>query len=172
MTETDLTGHETQFDGDYGHARSWPLIDHPAAAETVCQWLLTHPQGHPLWSQYLMAVVRLTDNPDFPPPSRQFPGATHELLLVALNPDKGPYTPDTMDRFIDTGLPYLTPVNIAHQIEGTDDEARKLAAYAAFGVTVGALWPETADAPDRIRAQWKTSLVKTLAHIRSEEHAP
>lgn len=169
---TDLTGRETEFNGAYGRARSWAVPDHPSAAETVCQWLLTHPQGHPLWSQYLLAVVRLSDNPDFPPPKRQFQGATHELLVVALDPSEGPYAPDTMDRFLDGTLPFLTPVNIAHQIEGTDAEASQLAAYAARGVTVGALWPETADAPDRVRAQWKSSLVKTLAHIRGKEHAP
>lgn len=168
----ELTGQETDFSGLYGSAAAWPTPDHPSAAETVCSWILTHPQGHPLWSQYLLCVVRLTDNPDFPPPVRQFQGATHELLVVALNPDKGPYAPDNMDRFLDGTLPFLTPVNIAHQIEGTDDEASMLATYAAWGVTVGALWPETADAPSRVRAQWKSSLVKTLAHIRGEEHAP
>jgi hypothetical protein len=154
-----LTGHETEFSGSYGSAAAWPVPDHPSAAETVCSWILTHPQGHPLWTQYLLCVVRLRDDtPGFPPPHRQFQGSTHELLVVALNPDKGP--------------PFLTPVNIVHQIEGSDDEARLLAAYAAWGVTVGALWPETADAPDRVRADWKSSLVKTLAHIRGEEHAP
>lgn len=168
---TEITGQETEFDGPYGRAAAWPVPDHPSAAETVCSWIVTHPQGHPLWSQYLLAVVRLTDHPDFLPPIRQFDGATHELLVVALDPDKGPYAPDTMDRFLDASLPFLTPVNVAHQIEGTDDEARLLAAYGAWGVTVGALWPETADAPDRVRAQWKSSLVKTLAHIRSEQHA-
>lgn len=168
----EITGRETEFDGAYGRAAAWAVPTTPGAAETVCTWILTHPQGHPLWSQYLLAVVRLTDNPDFPPPKRQFLGATHELLVLALDPGKGPYAPDTMDRFLDGMLPFLTPVNIAHQIEGTDDEAGLLAAYAAWGVTVGALWPETGDAPDRVRAQWKSSLVKTLAHIRGEEHAP
>lgn len=169
---TELTGRETEFDGAYGRAVAWAVPDHPRAAETVCTWILTHPQGHPLWSQYLLLVVRLTDHPDFPPPKRQFPGATHELLVLALDPKSGPYAPETMDRFLDGTLPYLTPVNIVHQIEGTDDEACKLAANVAWGVTVGALWPETADAPGRVRAEWKASLVKTLAHIRGEEHAP
>jgi hypothetical protein len=167
----ELTGDEEHFDGPYGTAVTWPLGDGPEWAETVCQWLLTAPMAHPAWSQYLMAVVRLRDVPGFPPPSRQFPGATHELIVVALAPGQGPYTPENMSRFHDGSLPYLTPVNIAHQIQGTDEEARHLAAYAAWGVTAGMLLPETSDAPAYIREGWKESLVKTLAHIRHEEHA-
>jgi hypothetical protein len=119
-----------------------------------------------------MPVVRLRDGvPGFPPPRRQFPGATHELIVVALDPRHGPYTAGNLARFHDGSLPYLTPGNIAHQMEGTDDDARTLAAYAAWGVTVGALLPETSDAPSLIRGEWKSSLVKTLAHIRGEAHA-
>jgi len=171
----ELTGLEERFDGPYGTAVTWPLGDGPDWAETVCQWLLTAPMAHPAWTQYLMPVVRLRDTPGFPPPKRQFDGATHELLVVALNPDEGPYTPENMRRFYEGPqagrLPYLTPVNIAHQIEGSDEEARMLALYSAWGVTAGALNPETSDAPSLIRSDWKGALVKTLAHIRGEAHA-
>ncbi len=171
----ELSGTEERFDGPYGTAVTWPLGDGPEWAETVCQWLLTAPAAHPLWSQYLMPVVRLRDADGFAPPKRQFDGATHELLVLALNPDEGPYTPENMSRFYEGPqagkLPYLTPINIAHQIEGTDEEARRLAVAAAWGVTAGVLWPETSDAPSRIREEWKGSLIKTLAHIRGEAHA-
>ena len=171
----ELTGTETEFTGPYGTAVTWPLGNGPEWAETVCQWLLTAPMAHPAWTQYLMPVVRLRDVDGFAPPKRQFPGATHELLVLALDPDEGPYTPENMSRF-DEGpqagrLPYLTPVNIAHQIEGSDEEARTLALYSAWGVTAGTLNPETSDAPSLIRANWKAALVKTLAHIRGESHA-
>lgn len=171
----DITGQETSFKGPYGRAASVPLPDVPEAAESLCTWLVTAPGYHPLWTQYLMPVVRLRDIEGFPPPERQFPGATHELIVVALNPEHGPYTPENLQRYM-TGpeagrLPYLTPVNIVHQIEGSDDEARILAAYAARGITAGVLEPETSNGSARIRAEWKSSLVKTLAHIRGEAHA-
>lgn len=171
----EITGAETTFKGPCGRAVSVPLPDVPEAAESLCTWLLTAPRYHPLWTQYLLPVVRLRDIDGFPPPTRKFDGATHELLVVALNPEHGPYTPENLLRYMTGeqagGIPFLTPVNIAHQIEGSDDEARRLAAYAAWGVTAGALCPETSDAPTRIRAEWDTSLVKTLAHIRGEVHA-
>ena len=169
---SEITGHETEFKGSYGSAASFDVGDSPEAAETLCSWLLTAPQAHPLWTQYLLCVVRLRDAPGFPPPHLQFPGATHELIVVALDPERGPYKAETMmSQFGSGNLPYLLPVNIVYQVEATDDEARLLAAYAAWGVTVGALWPETADAPERIRGEWASSLVKTLAHIRGEVHA-
>lgn len=163
-----------KLEGPYGTAEQVPTPGIPSAAETVCTWLITAPRAHPLWSQYMLAVVRLRDLTGFPPPARQFDGATHELLVVALDPEHGPMDPERAVRYWRRGrsLPYLTPVNIAHQIEGTDEEAAELAEMAARGVVRGHLMPETGDAPDAIRAAWKASLVKTLAHSRGEVHAP
>lgn len=159
--------------GPLGRAEKLDVPEIPESAETVCHWLITAPAYHPAWSQYLLPVVRLRDGiPGMPPPKRQFQGATHELIVVALNPEHGPYTAENMARFHGGGLPFLTPVNIAHQIEGTDSEAEQLAYYAVKGIVNGVLNPETARAPARIRAEWKSSLVKTLAHLRGEEHAP
>ena len=163
-----------RIEGLHGTAERIALGDGPQWAETLCSWLLTAPWAHPLWSQYDLIVVRLRDGmPGFPPPKRQFDGATHELLVIALNPEYGPFTPASLRKFADKGsLPLLTPVNIAEQVEATDDEAAELAELAARSVVNAQLNPETGDAPDRIRMNWKASLVKTLAHIRGEVHAP
>lgn len=159
----------TEHKGAYGTAVQLSLPDIPSAAETVDAWLLTAPMYHPLWSQYMLGVVRLRKGiPGFPDPRYQFEGATHELNVVALNPEDGPYDPAT---YFDRPYAFLTPVNIAEQFEATDDELRKLAWYAALGVVHGVANPETADAPTRIRESWKTMLVKTLAHLRGESHA-
>jgi hypothetical protein len=164
---------ENRLEGPYGTAELVPIPDTPEAAETVCTWLLTAPYAHPAWSQYMLGVVRLRDMPGFPPPKRQFDGATHELNVTALDPENGTITVADMGRFMrEGGWPFLTPVNIAHQLEGTDDEAAGLAEMAATAVVKGWLCPETGDAPRRIRAGWKASLVKTLGHIRGEIHAP
>lgn len=169
----EITGYETQFKGAYGRAWLIPLPDIPQAAETVCTWLLTAPQAHPLWAQYMLGCVRLRDLDGFPPPVRHFDGATHEIDVVALNPEHGPYNVEKMQGYHHSGdLPYLTPINIAYQIEGSDDEARLLTGYAAMAVVHGFLWPETADAPEQVRADWAVSLTKTLAHIRGEVHEP
>jgi hypothetical protein len=165
---------ESPIKGPCGTAIELEMHDEPAYAQTVSHWLLTAPPYHPLWSQYAMACVRLDDHPDFPPPRRKFAGATHELVVVVLNPEHGPYDEAKMRGYgrAGGGLPYLTPVNHANQFIATDAEMRELTAMAAWGVVNGHLNPETADAPERIRASWLTSMTKTLAHIRGEVHAP
>lgn len=159
------------YSGAYGLAQRASLPDIPRAAETVCHWLLTAPQYHPLWSQYVLCVVRLRDVPGFPPPHRQFDGATHEMLVVALNPEYGDVNVLQLAD-PDFRWHHLVPVNHAHQLEATDAEVEELADLAARAVVSGVLNPETADAPERIRHSWLTALTKTLAHIRGEEHAP
>jgi hypothetical protein len=163
-----------RVDGPYGFAERFPFdATDPRAAQTVAYWLITAPSFHPVWSQYVLACVRLDDDVEgFPPPNRKFDGATHEILLVALDPTDGPVDMAAMDRYALSGqLPILTPVNICEQFTATDAEMRELAQLAAHGVVAGALNPETGDAPTRIREQWLSAMVKTLAHIRGEEHA-
>lgn len=165
-------GMSTSFHGPYGTALRLDIPDRPEAAQTVDHWLITAPPYHPLWSQYVLCVVRLDDLPGWPAPYRQFEGATHELIVVTLNPEHGPYDVDKMAGYANAAkLPILTPVNIAHQLTASDDELREVAALAAWAVVNGHLNPETADAPERIRRAWLASLTKTLAHIRGEAHA-
>lgn len=168
-------------EGPYGKAEAIPIPDRPDAAETLCQWLITAPMYHPMWTQYLLFVVRLRDDiPGFPPPERQFVGATHEMMLFALNPDPEDtgtpmrHTPKSLLERIENnkGLPYLTPINIAQQHEATDEEMERVAELSAWAVIQGLMEPETSNGAERIREHWLTSATKTLAHIRGEEHAP
>jgi hypothetical protein len=168
---------ETEWHGSHGDAYLVPTPPdaraRPEAATTLAQWIITAPLAHPSWSQYLLAVVRLIEVEECAPPVIRLDGATHELYVVAINPESGPYDVRRLQRMMCNGraLPYLTPVNVAEQFEATDDEMAEVAALAASAVTLGALWPETADAPEAVREQWLTSIVRTLAHIRGEVHA-
>lgn len=160
--------------GPYGEATKLTVPDIPQAAETLCAWLITAPSYHPAWCQYVLSVVRLRDLEGWPVPKRDFDGASHELIVLALDPSGGDlHTPETLAFFFESGtLPYLTPVNIVQQHEATDEEMDELARLACFAVVHGALCPETADAPELVRENWLASATKTLAHIRGEEHAP
>lgn len=67
----------------------------PQAAQTLDYWLITAPVYHPVWSQYVLACVRLDDGvPGFGPPKRQFPGATHEGAGRRTQPGTRPADPD------------------------------------------------------------------------------
>lgn len=148
-----------------GHAEMRP-IDHAANPAALVCWIITAPMYHPAWSQYALSVVTLNNVPGLPPAHLKFPGATHELLVLAIDPTRGPVTA-TQDQIV-----YLQPVNISMQFEATDDEMRDLASLLVQAVVHGLLDPETSNGPETIREYWLTSAVKTLAHLRGEEHAP
>ncbi|NUS86000.1 MAG: hypothetical protein HOY75_25575 [Streptomyces sp.] len=154
--------------GLYGTARRIDRdayrASHPAGLDS---WILTGPRWHPVWYQYNLGVVSLADHPGLPPANRRYPDATHELTVFALNPEQGPLDA----RHLPEGpLPFLTPVNVVEQITTTDQRGRELAALCARAVVDGLLWPETGDAPDRIRAAWRSSIHQTLDHDHDPTH--
>lgn len=168
-------------EGPYGLAVELPIRDSPEFSETVCYWLVTGEKFHPLWTQWLLTVARLREVEGLPPVNYQFEGATHEFLITSLNPEYGDKDitlpsgspgkqwsgPEAfMDFAVREGLPYLTPIDVSIQFEGTDDEMSTMAIYACKAIVHGQLSPD-----QDFRREWKTSLVKTLAHIRGEEHA-
>lgn len=177
MTET-----EPDFSGSAG--RAWKLeVGGPQAAATVCHYLITAPVYHPLWFQYVLAVIRLGRFPGIPAATLEFEGATHELMVVAMDPETGHgaaghypehHTPECMngEHVRNRDLAFLLPGNVSWQVIATDEEMQVLASMAAQAVVDGKWNPETADAPDAIRAAWNAGLTRTLAHLRKEPHAP
>jgi len=162
MTDT------TEWTGPYGTAHRIPRANYAATSPAALDgWIITAPCWHPLWSQYLLSVVTLADVEGAPPANKRRADFTHELTVLALNPEYGPYTAATYGR---DHLRYLTPVNIAEQFTTTDDQARDLAVLAAHACVQGVLNPETSDAPDRIRALWRTTITRTLEHPDHQEH--
>lgn len=152
--------------GAYGSAEQVWL---PEGHTAIAAWVLNAPSWHPIWSQYMLSVVTLEDREGWPPAKVDFDGATHELQVLALDPDHkvtGNIMKDGKE------LHYLLPVNVAHQFIATDEEMTELLRLAVSACVNGALNPETADAPERIRGIWLEACVKTLAHMRGEEHAP
>lgn len=180
MTETEPT-HEGS------HGRAWKLAipdgTAPKFGATVCHYLITAPSYHPMWFQYNLVVLRLKEIPGLPKAKLQFPGATHELMVAALNPETGHgiaghypehHTPECMSGSHIEGqdLSYLFPINIAWQVIASDEEMEVLADMAVTAVVSGKWNPETADSPDMIRQAWNAGLTRTLAHHRGEPHAP
>lgn len=162
-------------EGVAGWAEHVPLLDpaDPRGAMTVIQWLIRAPGYHPVWTYYLAFVVRLDEHPKFPPPRLHFEGATHEFLVTALHPDHEPYDVTKMQGYEVTGdLPWLSPPSVCVQFEATDAEMLELCELAVRAVVDGRMNPEPPGLTEPHWDRWKTALVKTLAHIRREEHAP
>lgn len=135
---------------------------HPEYA-AVASWFFTCPGQAPLWDNYLLSIVHLRPIDD-KPAFLDWPGASHEVFLVALDPADSPTTdPETWR--------HLNPLNFVMQVELPDDAAAvELARLCARAVVDGVLWAEPS--VHGMSEPWRSSLIKTSAHLRGEEHAP
>ncbi|MFJ9243784.1 hypothetical protein [Streptomyces sp. NPDC101776] len=158
----------TEFTGEYGTAHRVPASNYQAVSPAALDsWIITAPCWHPLWTQYALALVSLVHLPDVPAAQLHRPGMTHEISVMALNPEHGPYDARTLSA---GRLRYLTPANVAEQFTTTDERARNLTQLCAQGVVDGRLCPETADAPERIRTYWRQTIRDTLGHDNDPHH--
>lgn len=130
---------------------------------TVALWFFDCPSQSPAWHNYMLGAVHLRPIEGVKPPVINVPGATHEVLLAALDPRREP-TSDVRTWEL------LHPLNVCEQVELPDDEAaRELLFKCAMAVVVGVLPAEPMLSGAR---EWRTALIKTAAHLRGEEHAP
>lgn len=163
------------FQGSGGRATR---INHDTSlpgSEATVAWYLLEGSWHPLWSQFIMSCIKLDDVPGWPEPKLQFPGATHELVVAALDPGNPPTRYDIRDleaRGVEATNGWLEPVDVCHQFTATDAEMEFLTDCAAEAVARAMLNPSTDDSRTAMREGWLQSLTKTLGHIRGEEHAP
>lgn len=79
-------------------------------------WLLHIPDATPFWYMYVCAVVHLREGENLPPPNLQFKEATHEILVLALDPSKS-----VINRANMRHVTILTPPNYGLQFTARDD---------------------------------------------------
>ena len=140
-------------------------------AATVAWWSIKAVRPiHPVLTQWMLSAVRLADFPDMPPAVLHFDGATHEVGLVALDPDQE-FTPEAV---LQPGWypKMLQPLNLCHQFTATDEEMELVLRGMAYAMAHGVMPPEPWLGYESFREAWLESIVKTLAHIRGEVHAP
>lgn len=85
----------------------------------VAIFIIEASWAHPFWHSYVIFLIHLRGIIDGQPAAIHLPGATHEFMLFALNPDK-PREP-----IISEGEPvaYLTPANFGAQFIAENDAA-------------------------------------------------
>ena len=78
-------------------------------------YLVHAPWMHPMWDYHLATLVHLRPLDDFPA-NFQFPEATHEFAVLALNPEQEPISLDA------TKFQGLQPISIAQQFISLSDD--------------------------------------------------
>jgi hypothetical protein len=167
------------FQGPWGSVHELPTDlppreGMPEQSATIAIWFLHAPAAHPLWPHYLLSCVHLRDvEGQSQPPHRSFPDASHELMLLALNPELAPWNAETV---VETMLAprevsaFLTPPNMVQQLRAaTDAQAAELTRLVARALVDGILAIEP---DDRVgsRAVWRAVIEQTLEHLRLGTH--
>jgi hypothetical protein len=139
--------------------------DLPDTQATISLWFLECPGQTPFWDKFILAIIHLRPIKAVRAAHVSVPHATHEVLLVALDPDSDPRADDP------DSWHHLLPVNVVEQIELPDDEAAAvLLGQCAAAVLDGHLWAEPPLSGQL--EPWRTAVLKTAAHHRGEAHAP
>lgn len=125
------------------HGRAW-RIDPVARANGrpdagVVAWMVEAPWAHPAWHSYAIVLISLRPIEGLPDPKIYRDGATHEMVVFALNPD------ESRQATLDGGVfRQLTPCNFAGQfIEIEDGYAMQRIECAVLEIIHGQLSPDT-----------------------------
>lgn len=103
---------------------------------TVEAWLVHAPWAHPMWPVHMVAVIHLRAVEGVKDPVIRLEGATHEIVVYAVSPEKPTY--------IDARNDLLFPVNFVGQFAAKDDEAaRDRLRFTVGEIVKGQLNPDT-----------------------------
>ncbi len=137
--------------------------DGPPKELTVASYIVQAAWAHPLWSNYATACVSLHDIEGVPPARILLEGATHEVLVVALDPSKEVY--------LDEYYSVLTPLNFAGQFKAVDDaEAKQRTLNAVLEVLNGTLSPDTDFISQWVQRFSGANLRKAYEEVSHEGH--
>ncbi len=116
---------------------------------TLGCWLIQGP-FHIAWNQWTASLVHLRGEKDGKPANFQFPGATHEFLIMAISPND----PIQADHDPDVAVQYLTPIDVCQQfIAENDAEALEKIEHLLEHVRRGELSPD-----QDYRSHWRMRL--------------
>lgn len=134
------------FHGTFADA--WKLdfakcgLEGDGSIAAVAIYVLHADSSHPIWPWYRLVLMHLRHVDGMGPPVIYLPGATHEIVLEALNPSSYVVAPNVEDK---VPCDLLSPVNFAAQLIMPDDDAaiRFVEKHGVYGVVNGALNPDT-----------------------------
>lgn len=146
------------YEGKFG--KIYEITDQRAKqAASLAGWLMLLPGAHPLWNWYLLNVIHLRDIEGMPPAVKAEVSHTHEIIVVALDPERGRPDPANAESW-----QHLVPVNHAVQFAASNDgDAIDLGYAVACALADGRLIAE----PSGVRGA--RELMRAFVRQRSQE---
>jgi hypothetical protein len=111
--------------------------DPPDWTSSIGTWFIDAPGQSPAWRHYMLSAVHLRPIDGVKPAVISEPGATHEFMMLAMDPEKNP---DPLDP---KTWSFLRPCNLTEQVTLPNDAAAgNLLGICATRVAAGILWAE------------------------------
>lgn len=135
--------------------------DKPDVSATLAAWFLQCPGQSPAWQHYHLSIIHLRPIPNVEPAVLKRENATHEVMLVALNPKPRPVPEDVMSWH------WLRPINFTGQLAlPSDEEAKTVLKILARAVADGLLWAEPP--LSGMKEPWESQLRQLEAHAEGK----
>lgn len=130
-------GRAWRFDCDAIHAGQLAMHGKAPPRElSIASWAVYAPNSHPIWPCVAVLGISLRDVPGWPAAKINMPGATHEVFVLALDPNE----PIRLDE----GPIPLRPSNFAGQfIAASDEQAAAMIESAVQEICAGTLNPDS-----------------------------
>lgn len=140
MRDDDKISLEPTLTGRHGKAWKIDVSKHAKAFPAcIALWMVEAPWAHPFWHSYIISLVDLKERPtDEVKPTLYFPTATHELMVLAMDPRLA--REQAFERV--SGL-CLYPPNFGAQMTSDDATADKLIEATVKEILAGDLSPDT-----------------------------
>jgi hypothetical protein len=138
----------------------------PDSDGTVVGWLLHAPSAHPFWTYWMVAVIHLRPIDGVRPAVIRLDGATHEIMIAALDPGCPLPNLNAVGR-CEAAFTFLVPIDLVEQFIVRDDaQAAQLGDLAVSGCVEGYASPD-----QDWRAWWRGAVRQTASHLREGRHA-
>ena len=157
------------FSGPFGKA--WRIALAPIGQRskpdfdaTLDLFLVQRSGAHVCWDHWLVSIVHLRPMAGVRPARINLEGATHELMIVALDPEQPlPGLDSTAPGWRSA---WLTPIDVMEQFACPDDAmAHHFLELSIQAIVNGFLSPDQDD-----RARWKASIAETSRHFTNGTH--
>jgi hypothetical protein len=104
---------------------------------SIGTWFIYAPGQSPAWRHYGLSAIHLRPIDGVKPPVIREAGATHEFMLLAMDPRTNPVPHDPQS------WSFLRPLNLIEQVALINDAAAlRILDMCALEVTKGRLWAE------------------------------
>lgn len=135
----------------------------PDKDATVGVFLVQAPYAHPIWSYWVVSIIHLRDIVGVKKAHLQFPEATHELAIVALNPEE---QLPSLDITVNWKIHRLTPTDVIEQFKVSNDAiADQILELSIMRIIDGTISPD-----EDWRAVWKVCIEMTAEHFNNNLH--